>query len=151
MRVSALDSFTIYSCSFSMNPLNSHGFDFIIEPSSSVVNFNSPVAGNVVGCEAVLRFLIELAGSGGDTLICVLGHQNEPWVKKQKKVHVCSAYHRLDSITSDRQTLEKFVSSKVSLWESKGYRSKINFICLQKATTTTTTTTTTIFICSWHF
>ena len=59
---------------------------FQSEPSSSAVKFNSAERTNVLEKEAVLRFVIALAGSVTNESTPVLGHQNNLWVTEHKQV-----------------------------------------------------------------
>ena len=59
---------------------------FQSEPSSSAVKFKSTERTNVLEKEAVLRFIIALAGSVANESTPVLGHRNKLWVTEHKQV-----------------------------------------------------------------
>lgn len=60
---------------------------FQSEPSSSAVKFNSTeLRTNVLEKEAVLRFIVALAGSVTNESTSILGHQNKLWVTEHKQV-----------------------------------------------------------------
>lgn len=61
---------------------------FQSEPSSSAVKFSSTERTNVLEKEAVLRFIIALAGSVTNESTPVLGHQNKLWVTEHKQVPI---------------------------------------------------------------
>ena len=59
---------------------------FQSEPSSSAIKFNSTERTNVLEKEAVLRFIVALAGSVTNETTPVLGHQNKLWATEHKQV-----------------------------------------------------------------
>ena len=71
---------------------------FQSEPSSSAVKFSSTERTNVLEKEAVLRFIIALAGSVTNESTPVLGHQNKLWVTEHKQVVQVSKKKKFNSL-----------------------------------------------------
>ena len=59
---------------------------FQSEPSSSAVKSSSTERTNALEKEAVLRFLVALAGSVPNESMPVLGHENKLWATEHRQV-----------------------------------------------------------------
>ena len=61
-------------------------FFILAEPLSAAVDFSSTKRATVLENEAVLRFLVALAGSSRNDSTAVLGHQKDSWSNATKQV-----------------------------------------------------------------
>lgn len=61
-------------------------FLILAEPLSAAVDFSCTNGATVLENEAVLRFLVALAGSARDDSTAVLGHQKDSWSNAPRQV-----------------------------------------------------------------